>query len=144
MLNLQLIEISDFKRINLNEFKDKFSYNFKAALSTGEGRNSTEKADDGIAATGKIELFPLGAFTKDGTYFEGDIVREKKPKLMFSGAFQQNNHARRTQGQLGNDLFEQRTMKSVLLDGMFKYNGWSAMASFMSRTTNDNAITVNP
>ena len=133
-----------FQAHNLNEYKDKFSYNFKAALSTGEGRNSTEKADDGIAATGKIELFPLGAFAKDGTYFEGDIVREKKPKLMFSGAFQQNNHARRTQGQLGNDLFEQRTMKSVLLDGMFKYNGWAAMASFMSRTANDNAITVNP
>jgi phosphate-selective porin OprO and OprP len=133
-----------FQAHNLNEYKDKFSYNLKAAVSTGEGRNSTEKADDGIAATGKIELFPLGAFTKDGTYFEGDIVREKKPKLMFSGAFQQNNHARRTQGQLGNDLFEQRTMKSVLLDGMFKYNGWAAMASFMSRTANDNAITVNP
>ena len=96
------------------------------------------------AANGKIELFSLGAFCKDGTSFEGDIVREKKPKLMFSGVFQQNNHARRTQGQLGNDLFEQRTMKSVLLDGMFKYNGWAAMASYMSRTTNDNAITVNP
>lgn len=133
-----------FQAHNLNEYKDKFSYNLKAAVSTGEGRNSTEKADDGIAATGKIELFPLGAFAKDGTYFEGDIVREKKPKLMFSGVFQQNNHARRTQGQLGNDLFEQRTIKSVLFDGMFKYNGWSAMASFMSRTANDNAITVNP
>ena len=133
-----------FQAHNLNEYKDRFSYNLKAAISTGEGRNSTEKADDGIAATGKIELFPLGAFAKDGTSFEGDIVREKKPKLMFSGVFQQNNHARRTQGQLGNDLFEQRTMKSVLLDGMFKYNGWAAMASYMSRTTNDNAITVNP
>ena len=133
-----------FQAHNLNEYKDKFSYNLKAAVSTGEGRNSTEKADDGIAATGKIELFPLGAFAKDGTYFEGDIVREKKPNLMFSGVFQQNNHARRTQGQLGNDLFEQRTMKSVLLDGMFKYNGWAAMASYMSRTANDNAITVNP
>jgi phosphate-selective porin OprO and OprP len=133
-----------FQAHNLNEFKDKFSYNFKAALSSGEGRNSTEKPDNGIAATGKIELFPFGAFTKDGTYFEGDVVREKKPKLMFSGAFQQNNHARRTQGQLGNDLFAKRTMKSVLLDGMFKYNGWAAMASYMSRTTNDNAVTINP
>jgi len=133
-----------FQVHNLNEFKDKFSYNFKGALSTGEGRNVTGKADDGIAATGKIELFPFGAFTKDGTYFEGDIIREKKPKLMLSGAFQQNNHARRTQGQLGNDLFEKRTMRSVLLDAMFKYNGWAAMSSFMSRTTTDNAVTYNP
>lgn len=133
-----------FQVHNMNEFKDRFSYNIKAAVSTGEGRNITKKADDGVAVTGKLELMPLGAFTKDGTYFEGDIVREKKPKLLLSGAFQQNNNARKTQGQLGNYLFESRTMKSVLLDGMFKYNGWAAMASYMSRTTNDNAITINP
>ena len=133
-----------FQVHNINEYMDKFSYNFKSAISSGEGRNSTDKPDDGIAVTGKAELFPFGAFAKDGTYFEGDIVREKKPKLMISGAFQQNNHARRTQGQLGNDLFEQRTMKSVLLDAMFKYNGWAAMTSYMSRTTNENAVTVNP
>lgn len=133
-----------FQAHNMNEFKDKFSYNLKAAVSTGEGRNITGKADDGVAVTGKIELMPFGAFTKDGTYFEGDIVREQKPKLLLSGAFQQNNHARRTQGQLGNDLFENRTMKSVLLDGMVKYNGWAAMASYMSRSTNKNAVTFNP
>lgn len=133
-----------FQIHNLNEYKDKFSYNFKGAVSTGEGRNSTEKPDDGVAFTGKIELLPLGAFAKDGTYFEGDIMREKKPKLMFSGAFQQNNHARRTQGQLGNDLYEKRTMRSVLLDAMFKYNGWAAMSSFMSRTTTENAVTFDP
>ena len=116
----------------------------KTAISGGEGRNQTGKADDGIAVTGKVELMPLGAFTKDGTYFEGDLIREKKPKFLLSAAFQQNNHAQRTQGQLGNDLFERRTMKSVLLDAMFKYNGWAAMMSYMSRTTNDNALTFNP
>ena len=133
-----------FQVHNMNEFKDKLSYNFKAAVSTGEGRNATGNPDDGIAVTGKIELFPFGSFSRDGTYFEGDIVREKKPKFMVSGAFQQNNHATRTQGQLGNDLFAQRTMKSVLLDAMFKYNGLAAMVSFMSRATTKNAITINP
>lgn len=133
-----------FQVHNMNEFKDKFSYNFKAAVSTGEGRNITKKADDGVAVTGKVELMPFGVFSKDGTYFEGDIVREKKLKLLLSGAFQQNNHARKTQGQLGNYLFESRTMKSVLLDGMIKYNGWAAMTSFMSRTTSENPITINP
>ncbi len=133
-----------FQVHNINEYMDKFSYNFKTAVSTGEGRNSNDNPDDGIAVTGKAELFPFGAFAKDGTNFEGDIVREKKPKLMISGAFQQNNHTRRTQGQLGNDLFEQRTMKSVLLDAMFKYNGWAAMTSYMSRTTKENAVTINP
>jgi hypothetical protein len=133
-----------FQLHNMNEFTDKFSYNFKGAVSTGEGRNTTDKSDDGVALTGKVELFPFGAFAKDGTYFEGDIIREKKPKLMLSGAFQQNNHARRTQGQLGNDLFEQRTMKSVLLDAMLKYRGFAAMMSYMSRTTSEHAVTFNP
>ncbi len=133
-----------FQVHNINEFEDKFSYNFKTAITGGEGRNQTGKGDDGIAFTGKIELLPFGAFAKDGTYFEGDILREKKPKLMLSAAFQQNNHAQRTQGQLGNDLFKRKTMKSVLLDAMFKYNGWAAMMSYMSRTTNENAVTFNP
>jgi hypothetical protein len=96
-----------FQVHNMNEFKDKFSYNFKTAIS-GEGR-VTGNADAGVAM-GKVELLPFGAF-RDGTYFEGDIVREKKPKLMLSGAFQQNNHAKRTQGQWV--IFEARTMKSV-------------------------------
>lgn len=133
-----------FQVHQLNEFPNKFSYNFKTAVSTGEGRNITEKADDGVAVTGKVELFPFGAFSRDGTYFEGDIVREAKPKLMLSGAFQQNNHARRTQGQLGDNLFEKRTLKSVLLDAMLKYKGWAAMSSYMSRTSNQYAVTVNP
>lgn len=128
----------------LNEFKDKFSYNFKGAISTGEGRNITGNADDGLALTGKAEFFPFGAFSKDGTYFEGDLMREKTPKLMFSGVFQQNNLARRTSGQLGEELFRPVTMQSVFLDAMFKYQGWAAMAAYMSRTTTKDPITYNP
>lgn len=129
---------------NINENENSFSYNLKGAVSTGEGRNVTNKIDTGVAFTGKAELFPLGSFLKDGTTFEGDIIREKKPKLLLSGAFQHNNNAQRTQGQLGKYLYEKRTMNSVLLDLMLKYNGWAMMSSYMSRTTPKNAITVNP
>lgn len=133
-----------FQIHNLNEYLDRFSYNIKGAVSTGEGRNVTDNADDGVALTGKVELFPLGAFTKDGTNFEGDLAREVTPKLMVSAAFQQNNNARRTQGQLGDDLFAPRTMQSLAIDAMLKYKGFAAMAAYMSRVTPDNAITVNP
>ena len=132
-----------FQAYFLNEYADKFSYNIKTAVTTGEGRNWTKSNDNGVALTGKLELLPLGAFTKDGVYYEGDIAREKTPKVMLSGGFQQNNHARRTQGQLGQDLFEQRTMKAVFADAMFKYNGWALMSSYMSRTA-ENPITFNP
>lgn len=133
-----------FQIHNLNEFKDKFSYNFKGAVSSGEGRNVINKADDGVAVTGKVELFPFGAFDNNGSFFEGDLSREQKPKLLLSGAFQQNNHSQRTQGQLGNDLFESRTTKAVLLDAMLKYQGWSLMSSYMSRSANENPLTFNP
>jgi hypothetical protein len=96
-----------FQVHNMNEFKDKFSYNFKTAISTVKVMLQEMRM---LALQGKVELLPFGAF-RDGTYFEGDIVREKKPKLMLSGAFQQNNHAKRTQEQWV--IFEARTMKSV-------------------------------
>ncbi|MCG9792211.1 porin family protein [Flavobacterium algicola] len=120
--------------------KDKFYYGLKGAISKGEGRNWVKTSDDGIALTGKVELFPLGAFTKNGSNFEADLMREKTPKLMLSGAFSQNNNALRSQGQLGSSLYESRTLKSVFADLVFKYNGWSASAAYMSRTTDD-AIT---
>jgi hypothetical protein len=62
---------------------------------------------------------------------------------MISGAFSQNNNALRSQGQLGSSLYESRTLQSLFFDTMFKYNGWTAMAAYMSRAT-DNPITVNP
>jgi phosphate-selective porin OprO and OprP len=128
---------------NMHEHMEKFSYNLKGAVTMGEGRNSTDDPDNGLAYTGKVELFPFGAFSKDGTYFEGDLKREQTPKLLLSGAYQFNNKARRTQGQLGDDLFEKRDMQSILLDGMVKYNSFSVMAAYMQRIS-DNPVTVNP
>lgn len=132
-----------FQAYFLNEKKDKFSYNIKSAVSTGNGRNVTKSPDDGFALTGRMELFPLGAFKKDGSNFEGDIAREEKIKILLSGTFHRNVKARQTQGQLGSDLFEKRTMESLLLDAMLKYNGWAVMSSYMNRTA-QNPITYNP
>lgn len=132
-----------FQAHNLNEFKDKFSYNFKAAITTGEGRNDTGNSDTGLAYTGKVELFPLGPFKNNGSFFEGDIAREEKPKLMLSGAYSFNNKANKTQGQLGEILFDKRDMGAVLLDAMVKYKGWAFMSAYMSRIADD-PITVNP
>lgn len=132
-----------FQVHNQHESVDKFSYNLRGAVTMGEGRNSTDEPDNGLAYTGKAELYPFGAFTKDGAYFEGDLKREQKPKVMISGAYQFNNKARRTGGQLGNDLFEKRDMQSLFFDGMLKYDGWAFMTAYMQRVAK-NPITVNP
>ncbi|NRT14121.1 hypothetical protein HNP99_000446 [Flavobacterium sp. 28A] len=119
-----------------------FAYALKGAITKGEGRNWVKTKDDGIALTGKVELFPLGSFTKNGSNFEADLMREKSVKWMISGAFSQNNNALRSQGQLGSSLYESRTLQSLFFDTMLKYKGWAASAAYMSRMT-DNPITVS-
>ena len=122
---------------------EKFSYSLIGALTKGEGRNWTITQDDGISLTGKAELFPLGTFTNNGSLFEADLEREKTLKWMISGAYSQNNGAIRTRGQLGNLLFAPRTLRSVFIDTMLKYNGWAAEGSYMSRNSDD-PITYDP
>ncbi len=132
-----------FQAYYLNERENKFSYTVKTAISTGEGRNWTKTSDDGVALTGKLEVMPFGIFKKNGIYFEGDIAREEKPKLLLSAAFQQNNKAVRSRGQLDDLLFEPRTMRSYFADALFKYNGWAFMTAYMNRSADD-LITYNP
>lgn len=132
-----------FQIQQLNMYKNRFSYNFKAAISTGEGRNFTANDDLGLAYTGKVELYPFGAFQKGGEFFEGDILRESKPKLMLSGGYQFNNDAKKSQGQLGEYLFETRNLQSVFADLILKYKGFAFMSTYMSRQTK-NPITYNP
>ena len=127
----------------LNEMEDKFSYNIKTAISTGEGRNWTKEPDNGLAFTARLELFPFGAFENNGTLFEGDLKREETPKFMISGVFHSNEKARRTQGTIGDELFERRDLKSMFIDTVFKYEGWAFQAAFMNRTSK-NPITINP
>lgn len=119
--------------------KDKFSYNVKTAVSSGNGRNWSGK-DNNVALTGKLELLPFGTFKKGGDYFEGDIQREEKPKLMVSGVFHKNFDANATRGQQGDALFQNRDLQSVFVDAIAKYNGWAGMVSYMNRTT-DNPLT---
>lgn len=127
----------------LNEHKDAFSYNIKTAISTGEGRNWTKNPDNGLAFTGRLEVFPFGAFEGNGAFFEGDIKREETPKLMLSGVYHYNEKARRTRGSIGDELFEQRDVTSMFLDAILKYNGWAFQTAYLSRFA-DNPITIDP
>jgi len=126
-----------------NKKKDKFSYSLRGAITSGEGRNWTKFKDTGLAYTGKVEFFPLGAFANDGSNFEGDIKREYKPKLMVSGAYSYNDRAHRAQGQLGDELYSPVNIQSLFLDAMFKYRGWALMYSYMDRDANE-LLTYNP
>ncbi|MBX9851420.1 MAG: OprO/OprP family phosphate-selective porin [Cytophagaceae bacterium] len=117
-----------------------FYYSIKSAISTGDGRN-TNSSDAGLSYTGRLELLPLGEFTNKGDYFEGDLEREAKPKLSLAGGINYNEGARRTGGQIGNDLFSQRDITTVIFDGLFKFKGFALYGEYIGRTSEDPVTT---
>ncbi|MFZ1808298.1 MAG: porin [Cyclobacteriaceae bacterium] len=124
------------------QYSGKFM-NLRGALTSGEGRNSNLSPNSGLAYTGRVEFLPLGRFTGNNDYVEGDLARESRPKLSIGLTASQNNNAVRQSGQLGNDLFESRTLNSMEADILFKFNGISWYSEYMERNTS-NPITINP
>lgn len=119
----------------------KFHYIAKAALTTGDGRNTTV-TNSGLSYTGRIELLPLGLFTNNGDYFEGDLAREQTVKISIAGGINYNEKARRTGGQIGQDLYALRNISTYLLDGLLKYRGFSIYFEHINRGVS-NPLTSN-
>jgi phosphate-selective porin OprO and OprP len=113
----------------------------RGALTSGEGRNSVN-SNKGLAYTGRIELLPLGKFTGSNDYIEGDLEREKSPKLSLAATYSLNDLAARQAGQLGNDLYASTTIRNYELDMLFKYNGWAWYNEYMKRDSNS-PVTVS-
>ncbi len=101
-----------------------------ASVSMGEGRDIAVDNAGGYDYTGKVEVFPLGDFEGDGAYVGSDIYREETPKLAVAAAYDFNDGATRSRGQLGDFLSEQRDLHTFFADAMFKYRGFSAMAEY--------------
>jgi hypothetical protein len=116
-------------------------YAFRGAITTGEGRNSGAP-DNGLCYTARLDLLPFGEFTNKGDFYEGDLAREKKPKLGIAGMYNYNDMAWRTSGETGRDLFEKRDIESICADGVFKYKGFAVLGEYIIRNAN-NPITTN-
>lgn len=117
-------------------------YILKTAITSGEGRNPNE-TNKGLAYTARLEVLPLGKFTDDGDYFEGDLVRENKPKVSLAGVIHWNEDAIRTQGQLGKSLYSPRDLFAWQADALVKYRGIALSSEYLYRST-DSSITVSP
>jgi hypothetical protein len=113
-----------------------FYYVLRGAISSGDGRN-INSSDRGLAYTGRVEFLPLGEFTDGGAYFEGDLSREPKPKIAVGFSYSSNQNALRTGGQLGRYLYQSRDIYTGMVDFLFKHNGWSFAAEYVSRNTPD-------
>jgi len=100
------------------------------SVSMGEGRDITVNNAGGYDYTAKVEVMPLGEFEGDGAYVGSDIYREETPKLALAAAYNYNDNASREGGQLGDFLSAQRDLRTLFLDAMFKYRGFSAMTEY--------------
>ncbi len=120
-------------------FNKTMPVNLKAAISSGEGRNSPS-SDNGFAYTGRLEWLPLGSFACDGDFSEGDLYREKTLKIGIGGGMSLNQRAVKTLGQRGSYMVNPHDITSVFADIVMKYNGCALYAEFMSRSTKGTAF----
>jgi hypothetical protein len=111
--------------------------NLRGAITSGDGRNRPVVPGGGLAYTGRVEVLPLGAFAGGGDYFEGDILREQKPKLSFAVSYHRNDRQIKTRGTLGRALYAQRSSEIVYADALFKYSGLSIYTEYAQRRSND-------
>jgi phosphate-selective porin OprO/OprP len=110
------------------------------SISKGEGRDITVKNKNGYDFTGRLEFLPFGLFSKKGDYFESDLLREPTPKLAIGASYDYNYGAERSRGQLGLWLDDSRNLSTWFVDAIYKHNGFSAMAEYADRQTNETAV----
>ena len=122
----------------------------KFAISQGEGRNIATGNEGGLQYTGRVELFPLGSFTKKGDYMGSSTVREEKLKIMAAYTYDFNADASKTRSNMGDYMFlmdgslHQTNITTQFIDLVMKYEGFSLMAEYADRSaTNPIAVELD-
>ena len=113
------------------------------SVSQGEGRNITTGNVGGFDYTGRLELLPLGAFTSKGDYFGSDLKREETPKLALGLSYDYHDNASRARGNTGSFLSQTRTLSTIFADMMFKYKGFSVMAEYAIKSSDESPVFVD-
>ena len=116
-------------------------FQLKGAITSGEGRNSN-KSNKGLNYTARLEVLPFGKFSNGNDECEGDLAREKTPKLAVAATYNFNHLAQRQGGTLGNDLYSSSSLTNLRFAAMFKYNGFAFYQEYLTRTATS-PVTVN-
>jgi phosphate-selective porin OprO/OprP len=156
--NLQLVDRSLLnKRFNIDrdmgiQLRHHFTIgkNFivqeSLAVSQGEGRNVVQDNLGGYQWTSRIEVLPFGKFK--GAYAGGALKREETPKLAIGATYDYNNAVKNKSNQGSYMLIDdgeayfQTNVNSIFVDAMFKYQGFSFMAEYANRDS-ENPIAMN-
>jgi hypothetical protein len=129
----------------------------KLAITSGDGRNSFGRLSDdpdngGLKYGGRLDILPLGAFTRDGELYVADLYREPTPKLIVGAAYSFNNGASDAVGEghgtfltldeEGNEKFPD--YHQFYADVLFKWSGFSLLAEFANGFVTTNEVLFDP
>lgn len=112
------------------------------ALSAGNGILDLS-ASNGVDLTGKIEILPLGKFTKKGDYIGGDIYREERVKVSIAFGADYNMKAYKSNGQVGTRPGAEADLFLVFGDVLLKYKGISLLVEAANRSTPNTSAIVS-
>lgn len=118
---------------------DQFLVREAFSVAQGEGRNVTAGNLGGHQYTLRAEVLPFGDFDD---YSGADLKREEEPKFAFGVSYDFNNNAVRADSNDGDYLFTdngffQTDISTVFVDAMFKYEGFSLMAEYAKRSSEE-------
>ncbi len=137
----------------LQAFYQRYYWNLRASVSTGEGRNLPASSNSGLAYVGRFELLPLGAFTGNNDYTEGALIREGQMRLSLGysfAVFDDSNRANGTNGTIYTTAGSPSTGSPIrrdqqvhLFDSLMKYDGSSVYLEFAHRNSKDGQMDQN-
>ncbi len=125
------------------EFGEKLAIAPKASLTSGDGRNSfgsdSRDADfGGVKIGGRLDVYPLGYFTKGNDLYTADLAHEESLKLVLGAAASQNNGASHANGEGHGDFIFYNASGDIALpdyskfytDLLMKYKGASMLLEY--------------
>jgi hypothetical protein len=114
---------------NLLGWQDRLGY--ALYLGSGDGKNRTGGQILGPLLIARVMLRPFGAFDDD---LEGDLSRERRPRLAIGLAGAYNIHSPRTQSTLGNTFtLGYANYQHAAADMVFKLAGFSFIGEVLVR-----------
>ncbi len=134
---------------NLNKWKVYPS----VSITTGEGQNFFDPSPNvGLKYGGRLDIKPLGDFTKNNAFIAHDLYREQKPKLVFGVAGSYNAKASSPIGSESGTLaptynrlgvLEYANYTKIVADAMFKYKGFSLVGEFTNTSVTGEDLYTN-
>jgi len=113
------------------------------AITSGDGRNSfgVDSRDvdlGGLKYAGRLDVYPLGFFSKGNELFSSDLMHESKPKLVIGAAGSINQGATHNVGEGHGDflLYNENgkmalpNYRQIYADILAKYKGFSVLLEF--------------